>query len=543
MLKLLKQLSNFSVRKLILITALSHFVLFSLPINIKNFVHDSAVLDFAIKNFIFDTTADLFIIYLIIAIIAVHKYLFSVCLPLIFMFSAAACYFMFNYKMDINPGILNVVFGANKEQISLYVGFGFWFYEFCFFVFSFLFVWLFNKKSEKFLIYSKIIFYSIVTFIIYLFSQIFSNDAGNRHLPYNYIYSSYKYFTDYKIPKNNSVKINIAEKYNFDFKKNDKDLTIILVIGESARSDHFSLNGYFRDTNPKLSLVNNLISFKNVYSCSAMTTPSVSCILTRANKNNLKPIYNETSIISIFKKLGFKTYWLGVPTEESFDFKPFYKLMKNTDEHYFLNKKTLANYNSDLISIPYLEKILKDKTISKKFIIIHTIGSHWPYTFLVEKEYLKYKPTCGINRWNAKNMEDDKVNDHISSIKKYCDKPSLINSYDNSILYTDYFLNEVITTLDKSNDNAMFLYVSDHGQSLGENGYYLQGNEKIKEQMHIPMLFWSSEKFRKTNKEKIEKIKNKTNNKLTHENIFHSLLDCLDIESKAINKQKSICND
>jgi len=542
MLKFLKNLPDFSRLKIITLAILTHFVLFALPINIKTLTYSDLELVLIVKNFILDICLDLLFACIIISALTINKIVFSIFFPLFFIFSGVCSYFMFIYRIDINPEMIAAVLTADKEQIysHLYLG------PILFFIanlmISLFFVYLICYKNKKLTLFKAVNFYGIIFFALYIFIiSLMDTVNSSKHLLFNYLSATYNYTYSYHKNPKTYEKENIAEKYKFIEKTKQKNMNVVLVIGESARSDRFGINYYRRNTTPRLSEQKNLISFKNAYSCAAMTMPSISCMLTRASKNNKIPIYSETSIISVFKSLGFRTYWIAMPSKKSFNKKLFYKLMTNSDEYFLLNK-FIREKKEEVAVVEFLDKILKDKTYSKKFIIIHTMGSHWPYIRSTNSKFLKYKPYCKIVNYRKKFLDDASVFDHVKTIKNHCDKENLNNSYDNSILYTDYFLDEILKSL-KSYANSLFFYTSDHGQSLGENGYYMQGKTYIKEQVHVPFLFWASDNFINFNKKKIAKIKKKTNDTITHEYLFHSLLDCLDIESKAINKQKSICND
>ena len=158
-------------------------------------------------------------------------------------------------------------------------------------------------------------------------------------------------------------------------------------------------------------------------------------------------------------------------------------------------------------------------------VILHTRGSHGNYYHRTPDKFHIYSPTC----------KDNCVNNVTA----------LNNTYDNTIVYTDFFLNEVLKIL--KDKNAILLYVSDHGESLGENGVYSHSapyETAPKEQLYIPMIWWASDKFLSTpiNSEKFMQIKNNFNKHVDQSYVFHSVLDCMGVESTAINKNKSLCN-
>ena len=172
--------------------------------------------------------------------------------------------------------------------------------------------------------------------------------------------------------------------------------------------------------------------------------------------------------------------------------------------------------------LPFIKEIIINS--GKQFLVIHTSGSHWNYTARYPKEFEHFTPTCYLK---AKSDARD------------CDKLALINSYDNSILYTDFFLYNLIDLL--KDKNAFLLYVSDHGESLGEEGYYGHGGPLLTQQITIPFIVWVSDNFKLKYPELVASIKNYTSTEISHDYVFHSILDCLNINSDVIDKNLSIC--
>ena len=172
------------------------------------------------------------------------------------------------------------------------------------------------------------------------------------------------------------------------------------------------------------------------------------------------------------------------------------------------------------------QKFIKQNSKDDLFIVLHQKGSHGPaYYKRTPDNFHKFKPIC-------KSIE-----------LQQCSSEEITNGYDNTILYTDYFLSQVISILKENNDadTAMF-YVSDHGQSLGEDGIYLHGMPYLvapKHQKHIPMIIWLSENF--TMDFGIDKgcVSKQVEKEFSHDNLFHSILDLLKIDTKALKNSLS----
>lgn len=295
------------------------------------------------------------------------------------------------------------------------------------------------------------------------------------------------------------------------------DVEVILVIGESARGKNFALNGYGRQTTPLLGQM-GVISFRQVRSCGAITRIAVPCLLTRATLADHQNLQGETSLVSVFRRLGYRTSWfsnqrlLGKADSLVFSFAEEAEFKVFNDEPHVAR--------SDAAILP---RILTHFATPRprQLTVIHTIGSHWSYTRRYPEAFERFKPVCK------------------ASAARDCPQQELINSYDNSILYTDYMLASFIEAV--KDRNAFLLFVSDHGESLGEDKFYLHGRPDRKEQRDVPLIFWASEGFKKAHPGRYDAVSRNRHEAITHDHVFHSLLDCAGIEAEAIDRRLSIC--
>lgn len=306
-----------------------------------------------------------------------------------------------------------------------------------------------------------------------------------------------------------------------------EDLIVVLVIGEAARSDHFELNGYPRETNPKLMSEDNLISFPSMISCAASTYISVPCLLTRMTTLDLPvpyreseqkayiydPMTQENSLISLFRKHDFATSWLSLNRQFHEKDRAISRLLRESETVKFLDKRR------DGSLIPLLaEALLEDE---RQLIVLHTLGSHWRYASRYPLEFEQFTPACE------------------ESLPSRCSISSLVNSYDNSILYTDDFLSNVIGEL--RNRKALMIYVSDHGESLGEEGIYTHSNMSRPEQRRVPLIIWLSPKLNRSVSDFLPSLRQNQLKEISHDNIFHTVLDCAGIKSPVIEQSLSLC--
>lgn len=289
---------------------------------------------------------------------------------------------------------------------------------------------------------------------------------------------------------------------------------IIMVVGETARFDRFSLNGYSRITNPRLAK-ENVVSFKQVSSCGTSTGVSVPCMfsmLTRKQYDEDKALHMENAL-DVLNREGVQVLWrdnnsdskgvaLRVPYE---DFR--------SPAH---NPVCDDNECRDVGMLSGLDKFIEKNKDHDILIVLHQMGNHGPeYYRRYPNEFKKFTPICKTGRLSE------------------CSQQEIDNSYDNAILYTDYFLSEVIQFLKKydSNRETAMLYVADHGESLGEHGIYLHAAPYMiapKEQTHVPAILWVGQHF----DYQLPQIKPYENYALSHDDVFCTLLTAYELKSQ-----------
>jgi glucan phosphoethanolaminetransferase (alkaline phosphatase superfamily) len=317
-------------------------------------------------------------------------------------------------------------------------------------------------------------------------------------------------------------------KFNAIREKNISEPEIyILVIGETARKHNFGLYNYHRNTTPNLDTISNLITFKNVKSSGNFTAITIPHILTRATPNNDSIKYLEPAILNTFKEAGFKTYWLRNQSIGIGGVFGFYTSL--ADQYKNLSVSfDVSDFDEELL--PYIDEVLKENVL-KKFIIIHTAGSHFRYNLRYPETFNKFKPSL------RKGLSLD--NNSIAL------KEKLVNSYDNSILYSDYILSTFIEKLNKQNVISSLYYISDHGENLydDENEYLLHGfGIPTKYEIEVPLFIWNSDKYIKTFPSKDSILKSNVYKRISSINSFHTLLDIAAIKYPEEKLNRSFVN-
>ncbi|GAB2882106.1 hypothetical protein GCM10027277_58840 [Pseudoduganella ginsengisoli] len=293
--------------------------------------------------------------------------------------------------------------------------------------------------------------------------------------------------------------------------------TVVLVIGESARYDRWSLNGYTRETNPLLAKETNLVMLQDVVTAVSATRLSVPVIISRKPATqSLEDGFSEKSFITAYKEAGFRTYWLSNQISFGQFDTPVSVFAREADVVQFLNLGGYTNNsNFDSVLLDPLQHALADPA-PKKLIVLHTLGSHWNYSQRHPKEFDKWTPSLfGVDK---PAYTDLKI------------KPQMNNSYDNSVLYTDWFLSQTINKLKAPQQPVTMLYVADHGQTLYDGACRLafHGHNTIHE-FRVPAFVWYSDQYKERYPDKVTQLERHRKAKLATENMFHTLLDMGDI--------------
>ncbi|MDR1437092.1 MAG: phosphoethanolamine transferase [Candidatus Symbiothrix sp.] len=302
----------------------------------------------------------------------------------------------------------------------------------------------------------------------------------------------------------------------------------VFVIGETGRYSSYSLNGYGRKTSPLLSKTENLVSYSDFFSEANITTSSLSLLLTRASAEDYERSYVEKSFVDAFQEAGFKTYWIS---NQGANNKFIARISKDADGEYFNTTSFKETDNFDEQLWVFLDQVLA-KNENKILIVLHTLGSHFRYNFRYPNKYELFKPSLKGSFDYA-----------LISAKN---KRQFINTYDNSILYTDFFLSKTIRKIDSLKSVSALVYVADHGENLfdtKENIVFHGGSKYTEYDFHVPFFVWTSDKYNLQYPEKVENLRCNKDKKLCTENVFYSLLDMAHITFPEHIREKSIVSE
>lgn len=382
-----------------------------------------------------------------------------------------------------------------------------------------------NFGDVKQQIFSKLKLWGLVVIAIIIlvvpfsadYASFFRNNKNIRQMasPANFIYATFSYVFASSKP---TVITPIGEdaKLNAQAKKQTKPMLFVIVVGETARADHFSINGYRKDTTPLIAQ-QDIINYRNVFSCGTETAISVPCMFSNLTREHYsdKKAKSQEGLLDILKRSGYSVLW----RDNNSSCKGTCNRVEYEDLS-DLNIPILCN-NRECFDNILLHNI--DSKIASmngnKVIILHQKGSHGPdYYNRYPAEMEIFKPVCKVNK-----LQD-------------CSSEEINNAFDNTIRMTDQFLNNTIEWLKiQSNTyNTALIYLSDHGESLGEKNLYLHGMPYLiapEEQKHVPFFFWFSKNFELESGIDRRCLNSNAETDYSHDNLFHTTLGLLNVST------------
>jgi len=306
---------------------------------------------------------------------------------------------------------------------------------------------------------------------------------------------------------------------------NNRSKLVIMVVGEAARADHFSLNGYKRDTNPLLSQ-ENIVNLSNVSSCGTSTAESVPCMFSvydRGDYSYKKGIRTENVLDVLKHTKDVAILWRDNNSDsKGVALRVAYEDFKTPKK----NSVCIEGECRDVGMLQGLDKFIEKNKGKDILIVLHQMGNHGPaYYKRYPKAFEKFTPTCKTNQLQE------------------CTQEEIVNAYDNALLYTDYFLDQVIQFLkkyEKQYDVAM-IYMADHGESLGEGGVYLHGLPYFmapEAQTHIGAMMWFGKGFAK--ELNIKALRERKDSAYSQDDLFSTLLGIFNVKTKLYKKDMDI---
>ena len=443
-----------------------------------------------------------------------------VLLAILALINATAVYFIFTYSVMIDSTTIGNVFNTRYSEASGFFSWSLW-----------LFIFVFGLLPALYCLFQPVVYGKVKKLGIYCGSSLavvlviasmnisqtlwisqHDTELGGLLQPWSYLVNTCRIISFSHDEQAEEIKLPDGQITD------DEKAVVVLVIGESARKANFQLYGYERETNPLLSQQEDLKVYQAT-SCATYTTAGTKAILEPENSDDLYemlPNYAFRTGVDV----SWRTSNWGEPPIHIDEYLTDSELSEQYPDE---------NKNYDGILIKGIRDRIESSPKNKVLIVLHTSTSHGPkYADKYPKEFEVYKPV-------AKNVEEGEKNIGM-----------LINAYDNTIRYTDFLLDSLINTLRAMEEwNSAMIFISDHGESLGENKMFMHGlpmRLAPKVQYEIPFFVWTSKGFRdyKPTSSKQDAPEGELPAVLEQHYIFHSVLNLLSIQSPAYKKDFDI---
>lgn len=455
-------------------------------------------------------TANFFAFYLLFSL---SRRMGKIALSLFFLLNAVAVYFIHTYHILVDESMISNVLNTNLEESSSFFSWKLVLYTLLLGGIPSFLLFKLKTKKEKL----QTILWRSGTALTILLLMVFINaknilwidkhskQLGGLAMPWSYVVNTALHYAHQA--QKNKKEIQLPDAKNRQNAIDDpQKAVVILVIGESARRQNFSLYGYAKNTNPLLSQTENIYPFK-ANSSATYTTAGVKSILDYKDTDDLYEILPNYLYRNQVDVIWKTTNW-GEP--------PLHILNYQNKETLIRNCSNDACAYDELL-LTGLKEDIAGSTKDKILLVLHSSTSHGPtYSTKYPPSFEVFKPVC-----NSVELAN-------------CSQEELINAYDNTIVYTDYILHRVIEVLKDFPDyKRSLIFVSDHGESLGENNLYMHGlplHIAPKEQYEIPFIVWVGDANQKV----------KPYSQLSQHHVFHSVLHFLNLESPIYDEQMNI---
>lgn len=455
-------------------------------------------------------------------------------LTILFLVTAAASYYMNKYTVFFNTEMVRNILRTDVKEASELFSLNFCIHMLVFGVLPSLLVWQLRLRTTPlrraiptrllYIVAAIAVTVGSTMLIFQDFSSLMRNQKEVRFLitPSNYLFSLTRVVAADTAQANTpKIKISDDAKLAAGWAGRTKPMLFVLVVGETTRAANWGLNGYEHQTTPELSKL-GVVNFPHATSCGTNTEVSVPCMFSIYGRHD----YDETkirsheSLLHIIDKVGVKTVWRDnqAGCKGVCDGLEEQMLSDSKDPKLCDGERCL-----DEIMLEGMDGVIQKAQNGNLFVVLHQLGNHGPAYYRRYPTTMRtFTPTCDT-----------------SDLSK-CNREQITNSYDNGVLYTDHFLAKTIAYLKSqtSYDTAM-LYLSDHGESLGEHGIYLHGlpySIAPKEQTEVPMVMWMSPGFASSFGVNKDCLQQRAGNPVSQDNLFHSILGMLQIESKYYDK-------
>lgn len=450
-------------------------------------------------------------------------------LILLLLVTAAAAHFMRAYTIYLDPDMIRNILHTDRKESRELMSLALLPSLFAFGVLPSLLVWRMRIRERTLARATGIrvawLLASVLVAALAIFasfqatSSLMRNHRELRYLvaPGNYLVSLGRVLTDggnvpAKAKQPVGLHATIAPRA-----RDSKPRLLVIVVGETVRAQNWGLNGYARQTTPQLAGVADLVNFGDVTACGSSTEVSLPCMFSPYGRHDYdaKRIKGSQSLLNVLDHAGIGVLWRDNQSgcKGVCDGLPFQSFQNTTQAKACSDEGCL-----DDVMLDGLEAEVA-KHAGDQVIVLHQLGNHGPAYFK------RYPPSLAKFQPECRSME-----------LRDCSAQQIVNAYDNAILHTDAFLAEAIAMLAKMDDrDTALLYVSDHGESLGEDGLFLHGVPYAiapKTQLKVPMLMWFSPGMRTDRGIDLACVRQAATRPASHDNLFHSVLGLMQVRTE-----------
>lgn len=297
---------------------------------------------------------------------------------------------------------------------------------------------------------------------------------------------------------------------------------VVVVIGETARADHFALFGYCRPTTPMLAKLTGLTAFPHAFSESNTTHKSVPMLLSDVTAADFDSLYMRRSLITAFREAGYRTAFFS-NQQRNHSFIDFFG--EEADTCLFIKDRSPKENVLDAKLIDYARREIA-ATRGPLLVVLHTYGSHFNYSDRYPAKFRRFRPDTPLDA-------------------KLACRPRLVNAYDNTILYTDYLLATLCRSLAATGRPAVMLYTSDHGEDIFDDGHhFLHASPRpTLHQLHVPLLVWTSPQYAAAHTAAVAALGSNTRREVsTSATLFHTTLMLGDISTPLLKPWLSLAS-